>query len=416
MLARVAAAFYMGDAVNELPGTSDQLSYHHLALRVLDGHGFSFAENWWPVTRANEPTAHWSFLYTLFLTGVYAIFGPHPLAARLLQAIIVGLLQPWLTYKLGGLLFNQKVGLWAAFLNSIYIYFIYYAGTLMTEPFYITAILGSLLLAVSLVQINETNRNRWVLTIALGFTLGITVLLRQLFLLFVPFLLLWVWWKDFRQHAAIKWYSYVLPLLVVGIMILPFSIYNTGRFGHFVLLNTNSGYAFYWGNHPYYGDQFQPILTDQNYLALLPEDQLHLDEAALDQELLRQGVGFVLDDPIRYLKLSMSRIPAYFEFLPKAESSLISNISRTMSFGILWPFMLAGIVLAWTRQKSRFVDTLASPFFLMILFCLIYTSIHVLTWTLPRYRLPVDAVLLLFAGFTFDVIATYFSKRRQCAK
>jgi hypothetical protein len=35
---------------------------------------------------------------------------------------------------------------------------------------------------------------------------------------------------------------------------------------------------------------------------------------------------------------------------------------------------------------------------LVYLFLLLYTGIHILTWTLIRYRLPVDAVLLAFAG------------------
>ena len=43
---RLAAAFYMGDTVEILPGTFDQLSYHRLTLRVLDGHGFIFGQRW----------------------------------------------------------------------------------------------------------------------------------------------------------------------------------------------------------------------------------------------------------------------------------------------------------------------------------------------------------------------------------
>jgi hypothetical protein len=33
-----------------------------------------------------------------------------------------------------------------------------------------------------------------------------------------------------------------------------------------------------------------------------------------------------------------------------------------------------------------------------MLFALMYTFIHLLSWSLIRYRLPVDAVLLVFAG------------------
>ena len=49
---RVVVAFYMGNQVVELPGIFDQVSYHNLAIRVLDGHGFTFGEQWWPITRA----------------------------------------------------------------------------------------------------------------------------------------------------------------------------------------------------------------------------------------------------------------------------------------------------------------------------------------------------------------------------
>ncbi|HKI53610.1 MAG TPA: hypothetical protein VJ987_05760, partial [Anaerolineales bacterium] len=87
VLLRVMVAFYMGNEVVELPGIFDQISYHNLALRVLGGHGFTFGEQWWPITRAGEPTAHWSFPYTLYLVATYALFGARPLAARILQAI-----------------------------------------------------------------------------------------------------------------------------------------------------------------------------------------------------------------------------------------------------------------------------------------------------------------------------------------
>jgi hypothetical protein len=82
-VSRIAAALYLGNQVVDLPGTFDQISYNKLALRVLDGYGFSFGETWWPVTAAGAPTAHWSFLYTFFLVGVYFLFGANPLAARL---------------------------------------------------------------------------------------------------------------------------------------------------------------------------------------------------------------------------------------------------------------------------------------------------------------------------------------------
>ena len=83
----------------------------------------------------------------LRLKPVYTIFGYHPLAARLIQAVLAGFLMPWLAYRLGRHHFSPKVGLVAAGLVALYAYFIYYAATLMTETFYIIAILWTLDLA-----------------------------------------------------------------------------------------------------------------------------------------------------------------------------------------------------------------------------------------------------------------------------
>ena len=116
---RILAALYLGDPVVDLPGTADQVSYHNLALRVMGGHGFTFGESWWPMTPAGEPTAHWSFLYTFYLVAVYSLFGGHSLAARLIQAVLVGVLHPYLTFLIGKRVFSAKVGLWAAGLTAL---------------------------------------------------------------------------------------------------------------------------------------------------------------------------------------------------------------------------------------------------------------------------------------------------------
>jgi 4-amino-4-deoxy-L-arabinose transferase-like glycosyltransferase len=414
VILRVAAAVYLGNSVEILPGTYDQVSYHNLSLRLIDGYGFSFGQEWWPITDAGAPTAHWSFLYTFYVAGIYSLFGIQPLMARLVQALVVGILLPWLTYKLGKHLFDEMIGLVAAGITAIYLYFVYYAGTLMTESFYIVALLASFYLAMRLVEpatgapvpvsgpgaAGVSTRN-WVGTaLMLGVAVGSAALLRQLSILFIPFLFVWIWWAGRTNHAQNVLRSLAVASIVICVMILPFSIYNSIRFDRFVLLNTNAGYAFFWGNHPIYGTHFESILPREmgTYQGLIPQELYDLDEAALDQELLKRGIQFILDDPGRYVLLSISRIPAYFMFWPSNESELISNISRVFSFGIAWPFMLIGLGLAPYSHRLKEQFALHSSLALLYLFALIYTLIHLLTWALIRYRLPVDAVLILFAA------------------
>lgn len=395
---RLGAALYLGNDVTPLPGTTDQVSYHNLALRLIEGHGFSFDRTWWPATAADAPTAHWSFLYTFYLAAVYTLFGPSAFIARLFQALIVGILQPYLAYRLGSLAFNQRVGLVTAGITAVYTYFFYYAATLMTEAFYITAILFSLNLLISLSEPEQSSRKK--LALFLGLALGTTVLLRQLYLLVIPFLFLWLWWRWYKQGRKLPLMETALALLVIVVMIVPFTIYNYSRFDRFVLLNTNAGYAFYWANHPIYGTRFISILPPEmgTYRDLIPAElrRQRLDEAALDQELLGRGLSFVTDDPGRYILLSLSRIPAYFVFWPTADSELLSNVARLTSFTLFLPFMLYGLVRSLYRGRG--LAYLQSPAALLLLFATLYTAIHLLSWALIRYRLPVDAVMVVFAG------------------
>lgn len=394
VLLRVGVAFTMGNTVVELPGIFDQISYHKLALRVLDGHGFSFGELWWPITPADAPTAHWSFLYTLYLVFVYFVFGSNPIVARVLQAIIVGILHPYIAYRIGEKVFNKTIGLASASITAIYVYFFYYGAALMTEPFYITAILFTLYFALQLAE--HTDRKRDIeLGLALGVSIGITVVLRQVFLLFIPFLFLWMWIVRFKSNRKLPLLPTALSMAVIVSFIIPITLYNYSRFGSFVLLNTNSGYAFFWGNNPIYGTEFIPILPTKTYQEMIPQEVRHLDEAALDRELLKRGIQFVMDDPMRYIQLSLSRIPPYFMFWYSSESSTLSNISRISSFGIFLPFMLYGLFLGIKRNRTGLFLSNAG---LLIIFAIVYSGVHILTWTLIRYRLPVDAVLILFAG------------------
>lgn len=46
-------------------------------------------------------------------------------------------------------------------------------------------------------------------------------------------------------------------------------------------------------------------------------------------------------------------------------------------------------------------------------FITLYTAIHLLSWALIRYRLPVDAVLIIFAALGIvDIVTRIFTKRR----
>jgi len=232
-------------------------------------------------------------------------------------------------------------------------------------------------------------------------------------MLFIPILIFWMWLANQRKFDLRLGISVIVPAAMLVAAVLPFTLYNYSRFQRFVLLNTNSGYVLFWANHPIYGTHFIPILPPEmgTYLDLIPAGLKTLDEAALDQELLRRGLGFITEDPARYLLLSLSRIPAFFIFWPSPDSGLISNISRVGGFGLLLPFILYGLVRSVIPKAPVPAFRFSSPLFLIFLFILFYTALHLLTWALVRYRLPVDALFMIFAGLAFVDLLKWVMKK-----
>jgi len=245
--------------------------------------------------------------------------------------------------------------------------------------------------------------------------------------------------------------------LILLAFILPWTYRNYRVYGEFLLLNSNSGYAMYSAQHPMHGMNFI-----EHGAAPLPEELRGrgLNEAEWDRELMRRGIGFVLAEPGRYILLSLSRVPDYFEFWP-TETTLLHNAGRLISFTLYLPFMLYGLYLAGKAASQRdsrtaqqrisvsmeqqrsesnphvsrithhatrnthheirntqhaIRNTLQSPLGLLYLFMFFYSVLHILTWAMPRYRLPVDAAAMPFAALGFQRVFGWVRERWDADK
>lgn len=445
VILRIAVALYLGNIVDAPPLLTDQRSYHALGARLIAGHGYSFDIGWYPFTLPNTPTAHWSFLYSLFVAAVYEVAGVQPLAARLVQAVLGGILLPWMAFRLARRLFNgpadkatttgpiaarnqqadparsEVLGLLTAALAAIYPYFVLYAATLMTETFYISALLWSLERALAVRErLTQRQQIGAGLAVTLGLSLGIAVLLRQSILPWVVVLFAWLIWIGWRMgHGRDVTKTLVTALVPIVLLILPFTIRNYHVYGSFLLLNSNAGYAMFSAQHPMHGVDFQEFAA-----VPLPEELWGQTEAEMDRDLMRRGIGFVTADPQRYLLLSLSRVRAYLDFRPSVASNPVNAIGRVVSFGIFVPLMLYGIWLALRHARktarpsgktrvSALTDILTMPLALILIFAVFYSVLHIMTWAMPRYRLPVDAALMPFAAFALLDLAqrTSFGRR-----
>jgi 4-amino-4-deoxy-L-arabinose transferase-like glycosyltransferase len=397
IIVRIVLALHLGNDLEtqEQKRVEDQVSYHLLAQSMLAGRGYSFEQEWYPFTPANTQTAHWSFLYPLYLAPIYSVFGIDPLAARIIQILISTTLSIWLLYQLAKRLFGESVGIITASLVTFYAYFIFYDATLMTEPFFITGILMMMVLTLQIVygptrfERNQPidrpvhNASLW-LWICIGIVFGFLALLRQTILLWLPF---WMVWILFMCKRTGKFTGIIVSLILTILIILPWTIRNYQIYDNFLLLNSNAGYALYSSNHPHHGTKFI-----QNYAAEIPVDlkAAGFNEAQLNNALTLRGLQFILENPLRYALLTLDKFRIFFNFGFLPESDLSSNLMRVFSFGVYLPFYLYGLIHSF-RSWQRYS--------LFYLFAAIFSSMHILTWASVRYRLPIDAVLMPFAAF-----------------
>lgn len=387
LIIRLVAAVYLGNHVTGLSGAQDEVSYSMLAERFVTGHGLTFPKPWYPWIQANAPQSYYSATMSLYLAAIYKTFGYQPIIARIVTGVLSTLLV-LMIILLANRLFGKPVALVAGVIASVYAYLIFYGVTLVTE----TPSILSLLAAIYLVYRIEDSPSvkKWVL---LGVALAATILFRQATMFYVPLLLLWA---VYRQQGPKK--MVFIPIVIIVLFILPFTVRNYLLWHRFMLLEAQYGHVFWNGNYPGQHGNFVPDRVFPIPSAVLASH----NDVEITNTLLFMGIDHVLKDPGGFALLTLSRLRILFTFWPTPGSSLLANAMRVLSFGILLPFALGGLVLSFRKWRELV------PIYLFIL---VHTGVYSISWTMIRYRLPIDALIIPFGALAVVKLGTLLGQR-----
>ena len=388
-LVRLAAAVYLGNNLSGLSGAYDEISYNTLAERYVEGYGLTFPSDWYPWIKANAPQSYYSIIMSLYLVGIYRIFGYLPIVARLIT-VLLSTISVYVIFLLVRKVFNQKVALFAALISALYAYLIFYGVTLVTETPFILFILLSIYLAYDISEFPKMWK--W---IGLGIALSICVLFRMAVIFYIPFLLTWIIWKQ-RSNRLYA----IIPLVLIFVSILPFTIRNYQIWGRFLLLESQFGHVFWNGNHPDSNGDFHPYRVFPIPGEVLSEN----NDVVITNRLLKMGIENIGNNPNLFISLIITRLREFFKFWPTSDSDTVANFMRVISFGVLLPLSVMGL---WLSRKEFWRLT---PIWL---FMLIHTGVYAISWTMIRYRIPLDAILTMFAGLTVADLACRFQSRRN---
>jgi 4-amino-4-deoxy-L-arabinose transferase-like glycosyltransferase len=365
----------------------DMFQYDALAQSIRLGQGFT----WY----GGIPTAARAPLYPLFLAVIYALLGHSFTAARIVQAL-VGALLPLVIFGVGRRLANDGAGLKAAWVAALYPMFLLYPLGLATENLFFILVP---LVVLLLIRAAETS-SRWYYLLS-GVVLGLTVLTRSVISGFLVLLLPWLWhYADRKRDAIRNWMLILLPVLALTI---PWSIRNSLLYHEFVFVESSMGFNFYLGYHPEGTGTFDSDIAVEFLDRLGAFDSPDLEtEKATNDEGMREGMRFIREDPARAVWLLLSKLSHFLRLdkrvllyfysnnflgeLPPAVLALIFLVI-CLPWVVLLLLSVPGMVLGGqTRDKA-----------LVYLLFLYLAGVHTLIMAEPRFHLVMVPFLAVFA-------------------
>src|SRR5277367_4050391 len=369
----------------------------NIAHSLATGHGFSS-----PFRVDTGPTAWMTPLFPLLLAGIFRLFGAytfHAWAATVLFNISCCTLACIPIYfagkRIGGIgLAAGAAWLWAIFPNAI---------LLPVESMWdasISALLVATILWATL-ALAESDAQRLPKWCAYGLLWGVALLFNATLAALFPFLAGWLVYRA-RQEKR-EWFKNTTAAIVIIILCcVPWTIRNYRVFHQFVPLRSVLGLQLWLGNNDQTQDIFRGDLHPI-YNSAEREKYIAMGEIPYMQQKKQEAIAYMLSHPAREARLIIYRVISIWsggtpypleDFLgtPSLQFRAVLAFNLVAALGAL-----CGIIILF-RERSQFAIPVAA-------FPLIYPWAYYLTLALPRYRLPIDPIVLLLLAISIQRLA-----------
>jgi Dolichyl-phosphate-mannose-protein mannosyltransferase len=375
----------------------------NIARSLATGHGFSS-----PFLVDTGPTAWMTPLFPLVLAGIFRIFGAytfHAWAATVLVNISCCTLACIPLYytgkRIGGIgLAAGGAWLWAIFPNAI---------LLPVESVWdasISALLAATILWATLALAESQRLRDWC---AYGLLWGIALMFNAALAALFPVLAGWLVYRALQEKRT--WFKNAAATVAIIILCcIPWTVRNYRVFHQFVPLRSVLGLQLWLGNN----DQTQDIFRGDLHPIYNPaerEKYVSMGEIAYMEQKEQEAIAYMLSHPGREAHLIAYRAISIWSGgtpypLEDFRGTPSLRFRGVLAFNLVAALgTLCGIIILF-RERSPFAVPLAA-------FPLIYPWAYYLTLALPRYRLPIDPIVILILATTIQSLAQL--RRRSTA-
>ena len=373
----------------------------NIAHSIATGHGFGS-----PFRVDTGPTAWMTPLFPMLLAVVFRIFGSYTFQAWLAVALFnifcctAGCIPLFfIGKKIGGIALGAGAAwLWAIFPNAI---------LLPVESMWDASL--SALLAVTILwatlALDESPRFRnWC---AYGLLWGVALMTNATLGALFPFLLAWLVYR--ARDGGHQWIAKAASsVIVVALCCVPWTIRNYSVFHTFVPLRSVLGLQLWLGNNDHTQNVFRGDLHPI-YNADEREHYIALGEIDYMREKKEAAIEYIWVHPERELQLISRRfISIWSGGTPYPVADFVESSSWWFRYVVVFNLLaaasaLCGIVILFLRRNIYTFPVAVFP--------VIYPLAFYLTLALPRYRLPIDPVVMLLFAVSLQQFLTRTLRR-----
>ena len=356
-------------------------------------------------------------LYPYFLAGIFQIFGPHHLAARIIQ-MVIGSLSCALAYGIGAQVLGRRPGLVAGLLCALYWVLIYFDGELLLPVLQVFFSLAGTFLLFRAVE----HESRAAVGLA-GLCFGLYAITRPDIL---PFVAVAVLWLIRTTEGGDRRLRLVLGLLfAIGCFAPPAAVTLRNRIvgGDWVPVASQGGVNFYIGNNPRSNGMQAVVPGTRETWWGGRDDTIRIAEQAAGRPLrpsevsnywYRRAFAYMTSQPDHWLRLTGRKAVALIQD-PEAPNNVPYEARRgrflvlralPLSFGVLAGLFLLSLpallrprrALAWGWPERPALRQRFAVF--ILLFLLVYSLSVIAFFVTGRFRVPLLPYVIMGAAAT----------------
>ena len=385
---RIPVIFLYGDIALENEGLILVNNLTNHGILAFDYHDQNLAKYLFPNLYMPPLYAYYIYFFSTFgledLNYILIILFSQVLLASISVAIF---------YKISEIFFSKKISLSISLLYSLFPLHVYACSQ-------ISSISLQTFLTVLFIYLffQFIEKKSSLLIFAVSFIGGLIILLRQEF---VAVLVLSLIYAFIFYKARLK--EIFLILLISLITISPYLIRNIIVF-ETVTITKTTGYNFWKGSHPdAKGLEGSEIISDslQKQIDKIPKDKFY--GLNFDNLFLNEAIKNIKGDPTRYLTLFIKKA---FSFLFIDINSPNPNYYNPLHY---IPVLLFGIIaligIGLSDKKSHKLNYLVLLFFFYVF---IFSTVSIL----PRYKLIILPLQIIFAGVVIESFKKFISRHK----